>query len=242
MRAVMSRIAVVVVALILGIASPADAQWYFAAYLGANATRPADVTITVPSANLALTFQEVEFDAHPFESPQYYGWRLGKLVGAGRRLGVELEFIHLKVIGLTNQSYATTGTSGSATLAAGDPMSRIVERYSMTHGLNFAVANLVFRQPLASGRAALILRGGAGFTVPHTETTVLGVSVDKYESGGPGVHGAIGLDIRLSGRLSFLAEYKFTRARPEISVAGGRGRTTSATHHAAAGLAFGLSR
>lgn len=238
----MNRIALLLFVIVLGFAGRADAQWYFAGYLGANATKSADVTVTVPSASLALTFRNVEFDAHPFESPQYYGWRLGKLVGAHRRLGVELEFIHLKVIGLTNRAYATTGTSGTATLAPGDPMSRIVGRYSMTHGLNFAVVNLVVRQPLASGRAALILRGGAGLTIPHTETTVLGVSVDKYESGGPGIHGAAGLDVRLSGRLSFLAEYKFTRAQPEISVSGGRGRTTSTTHHVAAGLAFGLSR
>jgi hypothetical protein len=112
----------------------------------------------------------------------------------------------------------------------------------MTHGLNFLVANLVVRQPIGSGRAALVIRAGAGGTIPHTETTVLGGAVDKYEFGGPGVHVAAGLDVRLRGRLSFVAEYKFTRARPEVTIAGGSGRTVAATHHIAAGVAFGMSR
>ena len=227
---------------ILGAATPAHAQWYFVGFLGANRTAPANVDINVPASNVALTFQQVEFDARPFESPQYYGWRLGRIAGTKRGFGVEAEFIHLKVIGLTNQRYATTGTSGSAPFTSGDPMTRIVDRYAMTHGLNFLVANAVFRQPLGSGRAAFIARVGAGITIPHTETTVLGGAVDQYEYGGAGLHAAIGLDVQLRGRLSFVTEYKLTRARPEISIANGAGVTTAVTHHLAFGLAFGLSR
>ena len=50
-------------------ASHAEAQWYFAGYLGANSTRPADVAIDVPASNLSLTFRDVEFDAHPPTGP-----------------------------------------------------------------------------------------------------------------------------------------------------------------------------
>ena len=223
-------------------ASQAEAQWYFAGYLGANSTRPADVSLDVPAANLSMTFRDVEFDAHPFESPQYYGWRLGKLFAAGGRVGVEFEFIHLKVIGVTDANYAVDTNNGSVPFPPGAPMNAIVERYSMTHGLNFVVGNLVVRQPLGSGRAAFVGRAGGGGTIPHTETTVLGGSVDKYEAGGFGFHAAAGLDVQLNGRLSFVAEYKFTRASPDISIAGGTGQTTAASHHVAFGLAFGLSR
>jgi hypothetical protein len=247
MRAnMMPRPAVVLTFLVtiaLGLpASQAEAQWYFAGYLGANATSPADVSIDVPPSNLSLTFRDVEFDAHPFESPQYYGWRVCKLFAAGGRVGVEFEFTHLKVIGLTDATYAVDGTSGAVPLPAGAPMRTIVERYSMTHGLNFLVGNLVVRQPLGSGRAAFVGRAGGGATIPHTETTVLGGSVDTYESGGFGFHAAAGIDVQLKGRLSFVAEYKFTHASPEISVTGGTSRTTSASHHVAFGLAFGMSR
>ena len=164
------------------------------------------------------------------------------MFGGGRRFGVEFEFTHLKVIGQVSEAYATSGTSGLVPFAPGDQMGEIVERYAMTHGLNFLVANFVARRPIGSGRTALIVRAGAGGTIPHTETTVLGAAVDQYEYAGAGFHAAGGVDVRLNGRLSFVAEYKFTLARPEITLAGGSGRTAAATHHVAAGLAFGMSR
>jgi len=167
---------------------------------------------------------------------------LGKMFAASGHLGAEFEFTHLKVIGLTDAVYGVEGTSGSAVFPPGAPMRTIVDRYSMTHGLNFLVGNVVLRHPLNSGRAAFVGRVGAGSTIPHTETTVLGGSVDKYEWGGFGFHAAAGLDVQLKGRLSFVGEYKFTHASPEISVAGGTGHTSASSHHVAFGLAFGMSR
>jgi hypothetical protein len=100
----------------LSVATSAEAQWYFAGYLGANKTASAPVSIDVPTSNISLVFDDVAFAARPFESPQYYGWRLGTLMGPARRFGVEIEFIHLKVIGLTGRAYETTGSSGAITL------------------------------------------------------------------------------------------------------------------------------
>ena len=48
----------------------ASAQVYFVAYLGTNYTQSADVTLDIPAADLAITFQDVSFNAHPFRSPQ----------------------------------------------------------------------------------------------------------------------------------------------------------------------------
>lgn len=214
--------------LLLAHPSLASAQWYGAAFLGANTTRAADVT--VKGDDYDLTFPKVEFDGQPFTSPQYYGWRVGRFLSSTRRVGVELEFIHLKVIANPEQ------------------LQPEVQRYQMTHGLNFIVVNLTSRLPLgrsAYGDApyALVSRIGAGATVAHAETTVFDEPRELYEYSGLGAHVALGLDVRVRGRLSLFTDYKLTYARPTISTArGGTGRTTTLSHHAAFGLAFGLSR
>ena len=68
----------------LSVTRSAEAQWYFAGYLGANTTQSAEVAIEIPASNLALEFHDVQFDAHPFESPQYTDIEsAGCLVAAG---------------------------------------------------------------------------------------------------------------------------------------------------------------
>lgn len=222
--------------------TPADAQWHGGVYLGANHTHSAPVTIDQASLGRVLTFDDVEFDARPFESPQYYGWRTGYLFGAGRRLGVELEFIHLKVIGRTDRTYPVSGDAAGAAIGPEAPMSAIVQRYAMSHGHNFLLVNLVSRTPLGQGPLALVLRSGIGPTLPHGESTIDGETLEQYEYAGIGSQVAAGLDVRLVGAVSATVEYKFTYSRPEITVARGIGRTSTATHHVAVGLAFGLPR
>ncbi len=223
---------VLVLALVGGVLSgtpaPAAAQWYASAYMGANTTRPADVT--VKGDGYDITFPDVSFEAQSFTSPQYYGWRVGRFFDEGRRVGVELEFIHLKVI------------------ARPEELGPEVTRYQMTHGLNFLVVNLTNRIPIGRSaygepRVALVARGGAGITLPHAETTILGEPREQYEYAGLGAHAAVGFDVRLKGRLSLVSEYKVTYAKPTITTAhNGTGRTTAMSHHVAVGFAFGLSR
>jgi hypothetical protein len=222
------RVALISFALVLLVAAPASAQWFGSVYMGANTTRPADITLK--GDGYEATFPAVEFEAKPFTSPQYYGYRLGRFLSDTRRVGVEFEFIHLKVIARPEQ------------------LAPDVQRYAMTHGLNYMLVNLVSRVPFgrsAYGDApfALVSRIGAGMTYPHAETTILGVAREQYEFAGPGAHAAIGVDVRLKGRLSLLTEYKMTYSRPKISTAhNGTGQTTALSHHLAVGLAFGLSR
>jgi hypothetical protein len=221
---------------VMGTPAQAEAQWHVTAYLGANATHPAPVSIAVPADGIALVYEDVHFRGEPFKSPQYYGVRIGRLFGEQRRLGLEVEFIHLKVLAETARHYPVSGSFGSTPGAdLSGPMSDVVARYAMTHGLNFLVVNLVSRTPLTN-RFDFVARGGAGPTIPHTETTVLGQSVDRYELAGLGAHAAAGVEAAMGSRMRAFAEYKFTFARPTITVAGGAGRTTAATHH----LAFGI--
>jgi hypothetical protein len=217
-----------VIGLVAGLPAPAAAQWYAGVYMGANTTVPADVT--VKGDGYDITFPDVSFEAKSLTSPQYYGWRLGRFFDEGRRFGMEVEFIHLKVI------------------AKPADLGPEVTRYQMTHGLNFLVVNLTNRIPIGRSaygepRVALVARGGVGVTLPHAETTVLGEPREQYEYAGLGAHAAVGLDIRLKGRLSLVSEYKLTYAKPTITTAhNGTGQTTAMSHHVAVGFAFGLSR
>jgi len=219
----------------------AEAQWYVGAYLGGNYTHPADVTIDQPAEGRALTFHDVHFDAKPLASPQYYGYRFGRMFGSARRFGVEVELIHLKVISRTADSYLITGRSGGATVDGVLPMDTYAQRYAMTHGLNFILANVVWRTPIR-GPFAFVARGGAGPTLPHAETAIDGVSREQYEYGGMGAHAAAGIDLRLHHNWSAIAEYKLTAAHPEISIPSGTGETSALTHQVAFGLAFGRAR
>ena len=216
----------------------AQAQWYAAAYLGANHTHSASVTVDQPLVGGSFTFRDVDFDGRPLESPQYYGWRVGRWIEQSRRLGIELEFIHLKVIARTDRAYAVSGleTGDDADLV----MDSVVQRYAMTHGLNFALVNLVLRTPIR-GPFSLMWRAGIGPTIPHAETTIDGRVREQYEYGGPGAHVSAALAMRTWRRLSTTGEYKFTVARPRIDVADGTGVTTAASHQIAVGLAFELT-
>jgi hypothetical protein len=224
----------------LSLPAPAEAQWFAGIYLGANHTHDADVTIDRPALGEAFRFSNVQFEGKPFQSPQYYGWRVGRMFGGRERFGIEFEFIHLKVIARTDRPYAAVGI---AETAPGQPfaMSTVVQRYAMTHGLNFAVVNGVGRLPLGR-RLAVIARAGVGPTIPHAETTIAGAAREQYEYGGLGAHFSAGAELRAWRFVSAAVDYKFTLARPMIDVVQGTGRTTTATHQVAFGLAFRRSR
>jgi hypothetical protein len=226
-------------AVLVAAPAPAAAQWFVASYTGSNFTRPADVTIDQPSLDRTLTFERVRFDAEPFKSPQYYGARIGYLFAA-RRLGIEIEFLHQKVISRTERDVHVVGHQGGATVDLTQPMNVIVQRYAMTHGLNFFLANLVWRQPIGGQSGAhpmsLTVRGGAGPVMPGVDTVVGRRSVQHYQYAGIGGAASAGLEIRLWPIVSVSAEYKFTAARPRIDVDGGTGRTTTIAHHVAAGF------
>jgi opacity protein-like surface antigen len=224
----------------------AEAQWYFVAGLGGNHTTPATVSIRQPAHDTSLDFQHVRFEAKPLTSPQYYDWHLGKLFGTARRLGVELEFIHLKVIADTTRAVRVTGTEAGAAVDEVALMSTRVQRYSMTHGLNFVLLNVVSRLPLggsgSASRLALVVRAGAGATLPHAETNVFNEPKQLYQWAGAGYDAGAGVSVRLRGRWSAVVDYKVTHAKPRISLASGTGQTAALTHQVTVGLAFGLSR
>jgi len=242
-----SRVACLVAASFVLLAWPVEAraQLYASISAGGNHTSPADVTVTVPTAGLAVTYQHVHFSARSLDSPQYYVWRVGRLFGAQERFGVEFEFTHLKVIGDTSRAYVASGQINGAAIPGSSslPMNAEVQEYQMTHGLNFLLVNAVGRWPITSSRRlSLVTRGGMGTTLPHAETEVLGLSQERYEFTGLGVEGSAGLVMKLSRLLSLVADYKVSEARPRITVVSGTAQTRALTQQVAIGLALGFAR
>ncbi len=240
--------AALVAAFGLLLARPANAQWYVAGELGANHTLPSTISIDQPSRQTSLQFDDVHFVAHPFESPQYYSVRGGYLFGDERRWGVEVEWVHPKVYAETSEPVRVSGRIAGVTVDATTRMDTLVQRYSMSHGMNFVLVSAVARMPIGGGsgadtsRLALVARAGAGPMRPHGESMVGGTFVEGYEWAGIGTQFAGGIDVRLAGWLSGELEYRFSHASPEITIAEGTGHTTANAHQVTFGLAFGLAR
>lgn len=244
----MGRLArVLVPAVVLSACLPArvDAQWYVAIYMGANHNLPADVSFEEPAVQTAMVFHDVKFAGQPFIFPLYAGGRFGYRFG-GRRFGVEAEWLHMKVIAETNQSTHATGTFGGTAIDSTFPMNQVIQHYEMTHGLNFIMGNLVLHQPLgaatADHRPSLVFRAGAGPNVAGTDSQASFVVVQRYEHAGFGGQLAAGLDIPIGGAWSAMVEYKFTYAKPKISVGTGHGQTTAMANQIVFGLTVGFSR
>lgn len=223
--------------LLLGAAWPAPAQdWYVAASLGAASISAGPVTLN--EGGRAVEYAPVTWDGRSLESPVYYGLRVGRETPAWWRLCLEAEFTHLKAYADV-RSAATAGSGGTR-----EPMSDVVQAFSMSHGLNLLVGNLVLRQPVGAergtSRVQLTLRAGLGLAVPHAESTLRGRRREGYEVTGPVYQAGAGVEWRLPRRVVVLADYKWTRVSPTVGGAAGTLSTTLHAHHVnlGAGLRF----
>jgi opacity protein-like surface antigen len=221
------------------------AEWVFAAYLGAARTVNAPLTISQPTAATTITFTSVEYRGQSFTAPLYYGYRVAYFPRPTSWIGVEGEFIHLKVYARTDRGIRADGMLDGQRVSGVVPMRSVVDRFAMSHGLNLVLINVAARRKLGSraddtGNVELIGRLGIGPTVPHAETTVGGRPRDGYELGAIALQAAAGVEMRIWERLSVLAEYKFTRTRQTISVDRGEARGLFASHHAVFGVAWHL--
>lgn len=211
------RASLISLAAVLCLALPARAEWTAAAYLGASHSVPATLTVDLTSPQVHETHDDVHFESRSFQSPQYFGYRGGWFPSADASIGIEGELTHLKV-------YAAEGALG--------PM---VERFSISHGLNLVLANIVWRRPLGKG-VRLTARGGAGFAMPHGESQILGVYQEQYEISSAAFQGAIGAEKRFRQHISAFGELKLTTASPKVHVSGGTIEGRYFSQHFAAGL------
>ena len=103
----------------------AGAQWAFSSFTGGNYTLPSSITIERPEIGMALTFEDVPYDARPFSTAPYYGARVTRWLGERRRVGIELEFLHSKVYARTSATVRVHGTYFGAPVDVRVPMNTV---------------------------------------------------------------------------------------------------------------------
>ena len=228
--------------LLLASCAPARADWTIAAFLGAGGTHASSLRIEQPASHTALTFEPIDYRGESFTSPVYYGYRVGWILPFAPRLAVEAEFIHLKVFADTSAITTARGIEHGQMVGRRQRLDHTVQLFSISHGANFVLANVVFRHPVVRGavsdRVTVSARAGLGPTVAHAESTIAGAFQEQYELGSLGWQLAAGLEIRLMKGLHAIGEYKLTRTNQQVSVSGGEAQTLLRTNHLVFGAGY----
>lgn len=218
--------------------------WVVSGYVGGAATRPTTLTITQPTLDTRLAFEGVRLDGRSFDPPLYYGFRGGYFFRRRPSVGVEAEFIHLKVFSDPGQTVTASGQLRGLPFAGQVPLGSVVRQYSVSHGVNLLLFNLAGRRRFGrdaaapDGRLTLAARAGLGPTIPHTESNVEGRAQEQYELGRLAWQAAGGAEVKLWRGLYALGEYKFTRTRQRGRISAGEAHALLRTHHGVFGLSY----
>jgi hypothetical protein len=215
------------------------AQWIAGAYIGEAHTLNSGLTIRQPALATDISFHDISYRGESFQTPLYYGVRAGYFFHP--KWAVEAEFTHLKVFANVNQTATVTGILNGTLIDAREPVNTIVQRFSISHGVNLLLANAIFRHELwrsndeKSAGAYVSLRLGAGATIPHAESTVQQRTDEHYQVGSPALQFAGTIELRICKRWYWMGEYKFTRTREQVDVSSGIAKSLLQTHHVVTG-------
>ena len=217
-----ARTAIALLAL-LAAATNAHADWLFGGYMGASGTSSNTLTVT-PSTASAFTLNDVAYKGQAFRSPWYYGVRVGWLPSAARGLGYEVEWNHAKAI------------------AQIDPRATALNAFQQSHGLNFLLGNLAYRfSPGCAGRCTAVVRGGAGVSTPHVESTFRNVHQEQYQYGGPAWQLGAGLEYHVWQFVYGIGDARITRVNEKhLRGAGAEIAGSFFTRHVDFGVALRL--
>lgn len=219
------------------------AQIELGGYLGKGFTISSDLHIVQPSRGTDVVFHDVHYEDRSFQFPLYYGLRLGYFLPAINFIGIETEFIHLKVYSNPNEFVSVSGRWQNAPVTGIVRLGDRLQEFSISHGLNLLLLNLVMRygfprdsHPLQKRIHALV-RIGVGAVIPHTESTIEQQHQEQYELRGPAFQTSVAGDVKVVGELAWFLECKYTVARVQnASVPSGTLSTTLQSLHLVSGL------
>jgi opacity protein-like surface antigen len=223
-------------------ALPLHADWVVGAYLGGVSTENTSLYIDQPSLGTSVRFRDIQYRGRSFDSPLYYGARVAWFFH--RRLGVEAELVHAKMYARMLQPVDASGTVGGERVSGRLQPALALDRFSISHGLNFLFANFVARHDFLRppnrehGPVTVLARFGAGPTIAHPESGFRGLETGHYQWGRAGFQFAGGAELQVWRRVHVLVEYKYTRTNQRLRVAFGHAESLFRTHHGVIGLAY----
>ncbi len=217
------------------------AEFVVSMFTGTAMTGNNDLHLNQP--NESLTFHNVSYEGKDFSPPLYYGGRLAYYLDRDRSgFGFGLEFFHAKAYLNANDTVQVTGTRNGAPVNDQEPISNTIQFFNNSHGLNFALADVLYRfvfnhrDESLLGRVQPYLGAGIGAVIPHVESEVNGVEAEEYQLHGPGVEALAGVNIDIVRHFSIFGEYKFTYADLTESIPGGSIHFEPETSHIVGGI------
>jgi opacity protein-like surface antigen len=213
-------------------------------YWGVAATMDSDLHLSQPALSTDVTFAGVHYDGRSFQSRRYYGLRVAVSPSRRAPIGLEVEFVHLKAYADTGRTVGISGTVHGVPIDERAPLRQVVERYSMSHGVNLVLGNVIARWLVrpdphdARARVIVVGRAGLGPTVSHTESTIDTQAREQFERSGLVWQLSGGAEWRLWQGLYAAGDYKFTRTHQRGTVFAGEADTVVRSHHATFGVSY----
>ena len=222
-----------------------NAEWFVSGYLGAASTHDSDVELNRPGGT-QLTFSDISWDDKSFESPLYYGMRVGYWFNSRPNWAVAIDFTHAKMHSDPNQSVSVSGTRDGTPVSGQERLGDTFDELSFSHGHNLLTVNGMYRW-LNLGksdrdflnRLQPYVLAGLGIAYPHVEVKVEGSDTYEYQFTGFAAQGGAGLDVNITRWLSAFAEYRLGYAEIDADLEGGGAlKTEPWTHHVTLGVTF----
>lgn len=222
----------------------ASAETQVSLYTGTSLTRDSDLRVGQPGVGTDLTLHGVRWDARPFHPAPYYGLRVTRFLDAGSPWGVALDYTHYKMYARTDRVVQADGTFRGTAVSGPAPMSRYVQQFELSHGVNLLSVSAIYRwQELAllGGRVQPYLGAGLAHYRPHSENQVGGLPHETgYAPSGLGWQALAGARYGLTDRTSLFLETKFNSGTARVDIAGGRAETPLRTFHLLGGITVGF--
>ena len=229
---------------LFGLPTHAHGEAFLDAFMGKSFTQDSDLRIKQSRLGNDYTFEGVSFRDDSFTGPPYYGLRAGYFFERYPWLGLGVEFFHMKITAETSDVRPVEGTRNGVALSGVARVNSLVQRFAVTHGVNYLTLDALLRYPLLQsperfpkGRLQLYTGVGLGPVIGHPETRVENVrSEPGYELAGLGVQGFVGARFLILKYLGVFTEYKFSHSALEVAAPSGTGRVQENTHHVVGGI------